>query len=101
MVQNVLLPVLGHVQAVSPLLIILRVARGVAWDRRTVQTVQTNGHLSFDMPPGMTSTDSESTGTAGILSARKLLFRGDVTIDSQVPTLTKTEGQSDLELGEK
>ncbi|KLO13649.1 hypothetical protein SCHPADRAFT_915187 [Schizopora paradoxa] len=37
MVQNVLLPVLGHIQAVSPLLIILRVARGVAWDRRTIR----------------------------------------------------------------
>jgi len=101
MVQNVLLPTLGHIQAVSPLLIILRVARGTGWDRRTVQTVQTNGHLSFDMPGDMSSTDSESTGTAGILTTRKLLFRGDVTIDSQVPSLTKTEGHSDLELGEK
>jgi len=51
MLQNVLLPVLGHVQAISPLLIILRVAQGRAWTRRTGHhlqtTIQTGTHVSF------------------------------------------------------
>jgi len=86
MVQNVLLPTLGHIQAVSPLLIIHRVAQGHAWTRETVRTISTGASASFNV-------NMSSRGTNA--SSQKVLLRSNMTDSSMI----KSGHSSDLEIG--
>ncbi|KAF8530700.1 hypothetical protein JB92DRAFT_2857329 [Gautieria morchelliformis] len=60
--QNLVLPVLGQVQSVSPLLIILRVVQGRAWGKDTLRST------NLDPATKMNFHDPSSTGSGAALS---------------------------------
>ncbi|KAL5526074.1 hypothetical protein ACEPAG_7412 [Sanghuangporus baumii] len=78
MVQNLVLPVLGQVQAISPLLIMWRVARGQAISRDKLLSTSAEGMTPSKLSwrrsytisgRGATTTMSSANGSAGVLDS--------------------------------
>ncbi|KAF7312840.1 hypothetical protein MKEN_00967900 [Mycena kentingensis (nom. inval.)] len=79
-VQNLFLPLLGQTQSIAPLLIILRVARGYAWN-------------------GDTTNQFSSVRFAGKSNSRPTAFQGgSTTILEELRNRSKPESQGDVEL---
>jgi len=72
--QNLLLPVLGQVQAISPLLIMWRVARGQAISRETINSVPISNitwkHSLSSSRPGVRSTTTMGDSSTTNLNRR-------------------------------
>jgi len=78
MVFNVMLPVLGQVQAISSLLIILRVARGTAWSQNLILSTT---EIKFESPRTVQITNVQHPDSAWRSSIDSSARRRSVEID--------------------
>jgi len=84
MVFNVMLPVLGQVQAISSLLIILRVARGTAWSQNMMLSTT---EIKFEIPRTVVITNAHRDSAWGPSSdggARRQSVEIDLGVDGRL-----------------
>lgn len=103
-VQNLVLPLLGQVQAVAPLLIMWRVARGQAISRESIAQSGTLSKISWKITGPLTTSGAlAGTATAATQSVSLPTFRPNDKYESYNPEIdpTKSMGgdEADSETG--
>ncbi|KAJ6484011.1 hypothetical protein C8R45DRAFT_1214893 [Mycena sanguinolenta] len=88
--QNILLPPLGQVQGIAPMLILFRVAQGRAWSAKTLQTTSMSGRRTGNTSIPLTDLSTPGGGSTNSRSG----FKISVTTES----VTQWEGGKNVDV---